>query len=230
MKRLVIINAGLSDPSTTLTVARQVADDTVRRVNASGDGGDVEDLVIETVNLRGLASDLATFMTTFMPTAALEEARATVMEADALIAATPVFQGSYSGLFKMFFDTLDMHALDGTPVTMVATAGTVRHSMVLDYAVRPLLSFLHAVVLPTGVFAATEEFGAESALQSRVGRAAGELAGQLTVSDGAGRAHAEDAPAAPDTASGTTSGRAGNDDFRVPDGGFASLLAGHTGS
>ncbi|HJG47048.1 CE1759 family FMN reductase, partial [Corynebacterium variabile] len=137
MKTLVIVNAGLGDPSTTRQVAQQIADATVRQVTAAGEGLDVQ-----VIDVRTLAADLATYMTTFIATPALEDARRTVTGADALIAATPVFQGSYSGLFKMFFDTLDMKSLAGIPVTMVATAGTARHSMVLDFAVRPLLSFL----------------------------------------------------------------------------------------
>lgn len=209
MKTLVIVNAGLGDPSTTRMVAGRIAGAAVTQIPAPGARPD-----IVTVDLRDLATDLATYMTTFIPTDALADARSTVTGADALIVATPVFQGSYAGLFKMFFDTLDMHALDGTPVTMVATAGTARHSMVLDYAVRPLLTFLHADVLPTGVFAATGEFGADSGLDRRIDRAGRELAAQLT--GGAGTAG--DVP------------DAGTDrDFRAPAGGFAALLAGHTG-
>ena len=106
---------------------------------------------------------------------------------------TPVFAASYSGLFKTFFDVLDTDALDGKPVLVAATAGTARHSLVLDHALRPLFSYLHAVVVPTGVFAATEDFGVSTpstgsgtrgtevavALQKRVERAAGELAALL---------------------------------------------------
>ena len=165
----------------------------------------------------------------------LEDARRTVTDADALIAATPVFQGSYSGLFKMFFDALDMKSLAGIPVTMVATAGTARHSMVLDFAVRPLLSFLHAVVLPTGVFVDTAEFGADSALPRRVATAAGELAEQLTsvVSGVAGFTGSTETrePAEGDATAGEgVDGAAPEDaDVHVPAGGFAALLAGHSG-
>ncbi|MDN6618175.1 MAG: NAD(P)H-dependent oxidoreductase, partial [Corynebacterium variabile] len=112
MKTLVIVNAGLGDPSTTRQVAEQIADATVRQVTAAGEGLDVR-----VVDVRALAADLATYMTTFIATPALEDARRTVTDADALIAATPVFQGSYSGLFKIFFDTLEMKTLDGMPVT-----------------------------------------------------------------------------------------------------------------
>ncbi|AGP30226.1 CE1759 family FMN reductase [Corynebacterium terpenotabidum] len=187
MRTLVIVNAGLGDPSTTRLVADRIADATVAALAAAG-----QDLSVQVVDLRSLAGDLATFMTTFIPTPALSAAQELVTDADAVIAATPVFQGSYSGLFKMFFDTLEMKSLAGVPVTMVATAGTVRHSMVLDFAVRPLLSFLHATVLPTGVFAATGEFGASSGLSDRIAQAVGELAGVLLGARGEGPESAGD--------------------------------------
>lgn len=220
MKKLVIVNGGLGDPSTTGQIASRIAEAAVRQVTSAGEGLDVV-----TVDLRSLATDLATYMTTHIAPTALDEARRTVTGADALIAATPVFQGSYAGLFKLFFDTLDMHALNGIPVTLVATAGTARHSMVLDYALRPLLSFLHAVVLPTGVFAATEEFGTDSGLDGRIDRAAGELAGQLTAVGGVAGFTQHDGRT---DASGQSQDKT-DADFRVPTGGFAALLSGHTG-
>ncbi|MDN6259188.1 MAG: NAD(P)H-dependent oxidoreductase, partial [Corynebacterium sp.] len=176
-RTLVVVNAGLSNPSSTSDIAVRVADAAV------GAGA-----AVEIVDLRSLAGDLATFMTTMIPTPELDRARALVSSADALIAATPVFQGSYAGLFKMFFDTLEKHALRGVPVSLVATAGTPRHSMVLDYAMRPLLSVLQATVLPTGVFVATGEFGEfgeagsdgeDGDLQERIARAGRELAAEL---------------------------------------------------
>jgi FMN reductase len=101
-----------------------------------------------------------------------------VIDADGLIAVTPVFSASYSGLFKSFFDVLDDGVLDGTPVLMAATAGTAPHSLVLEHALRPLFSYLHAAPLPTAVFAASEDFGSPG-LSGRVERAAGELADTL---------------------------------------------------
>ena len=98
---------------------------------------------------------------------------------------TPVFSASYSGLFKTFFDVLEAGVLDGKPVLVAATAGTARHSMVLEYALRPLFAYLHAVVVPTGVFAATDDFG-DRGLDVRVARAAGELAalmGKVSLTD-----------------------------------------------
>ncbi len=97
--------------------------------------------------------------------------------ADAVIAVTPVFTASYSGLFKTFFDVLDPKALIGVPVLIAATAGSSRHSLVLEHAMRPLFSYLRATVVPTAVFAATEDWGAGNGeLTDRVDRAATELA------------------------------------------------------
>ena len=90
---------------------------------------------------------------------------------------TPVFQASYSGLFKTFVDVLDDGSLRGTPVLMAATAGTARHSLVLEHAMRPMFSYLKAVTVPTGVFAASEDWGADgtvdAGLSGRIGVAAG---------------------------------------------------------
>jgi len=104
-----------------------------------------------------------------------------------VIAVTPVFSASYSGLFKSFFDVLDPQALVGTPVLMAATGGSARHSLVLDFALRPLFSYLKAAPVPTGVFAATADFGADDAgrsLSGRVRQAGRELAAMLTAGSG----------------------------------------------
>ncbi len=95
---------------------------------------------------------------------------------------TPVFSASYSGLFKSFFDVLEEDALAGKPVLLGATAGTARHSLVIEHAMRPLFTYLHALTVPTGVFAASEDFGSggsADALAQRVERAARELVALL---------------------------------------------------
>jgi FMN reductase len=168
--RVVIVSAGLSQPSSTRLLADRLGATSVRALRAGGAEAEVE--VLE---LRDLAHAITDNLLTGFPSGALAEAVAAVTAADAVIAVTPVFSASYSGLFKSFFDVLDEGALDGTPVLMAATAGTARHSLVLEHALRPLFSYLHAAPLPTGVFAASEDFGS-TGLSDRVDRAAGELA------------------------------------------------------
>lgn len=177
-RRLLVVSAGLSEPSSTRLLADQLTDAVRARVSGRG-----EDLHVDVVEVRDLAHDLATMMTTGgMPTAALSRVRDLVSAADGMVAVTPVFGASYSGLFKLFVDALDPDAVNGMPVVVAATAGTPRHSLVLDHAMRPLFSHLRAMVVPTGVFAATEDFGA-AGLEERVARAASELAALMVGTD-----------------------------------------------
>jgi FMN reductase len=171
-RNLVVISAGLSQPSSTRLLADRLA-----AAVAAG-----TPLSVRVIELRDLAHDIANNLLTGFPPAALKDALDAVAGADALIAVSPIFSGSYSGLFKSFFDVLDKDALDGKPVLIAATAGTARHSLALEHALRPLFAYLHAVVVPTSVFAAADDWGADSAdglLQSRITRAAAELTREL---------------------------------------------------
>jgi FMN reductase len=171
---VAVVTAGLSDPSSTRLLADRLAAATEVELGA-------QDVLVEVVELRELAHDLANNMLTGFAAGPLAQALETVARADAVIAVTPVFSASYSGLFKMFFDVVEEGSLAGTPVLIAATAGTARHSLVLEYALRPLFSYLKAVVVPTAVFAASEDWGHSEtsrgpALSARIERAARELA------------------------------------------------------
>ena len=174
-RTLAVISAGLSTPSSTRLLADRL---TAATVAALGERGD--DVTVEVVELREHARDLADRLLTGFPDAALRGALETVSGADAVIAVTPVFAASYSGLFKTFVDVLEPGSLAGTPVLLAATAGSARHSLVLEHAMRPLFAHLRALTVPTAVFAAAEDWaggdGATRALSDRVRRAAGELA------------------------------------------------------
>ncbi|MFD7706399.1 CE1759 family FMN reductase [Streptomyces sp. NPDC059785] len=175
--RLVVVSAGLSVPSSTRLLADRLAAAAAGRTGAE----------VEVVELRDLAVEIAHNFTNGFPGRALGAAIDTVKAADGLIVVTPVFSASYSGLFKSFFDVLsagDADALAGKPVLIAATAGTARHSLVLDHALRPLFAYLRSVVVPTGVFAASEDWGADG-LADRIDRAAGELAVLMGAGAGA---------------------------------------------
>ncbi|WP_028660741.1 FMN reductase [Nocardioides insulae] len=192
MKRIVIVSAGLSVPSSTRLLADLLGEATEGAIRARG-----AEVSVEYVELRPLAHALADHLLTGFPAGELSTALEAVRAADGLIVVTPVFSASYSGLFKTFFDVLDQGAIDGTPVLIAATAGTPRHSLVLEHALRPLFSYLRAVVVPTGVFAASSDFGAVAGsagagadtIGKRVERAAAELAVLVTASGGGGAAH-----------------------------------------
>jgi len=183
VKKIAVITAGLSQPSSTRLLADRLTEATVSDLRERGI--DTEVTVIE---LRDLAHDVTNNLLTGFPSVKLDEAIAAVTGADGLIAVTPIFTTSYSGLFKSFIDVLDPQSLTDLPVLLGATGGTDRHSLAIDYAMRPLFSYLHAVAVPTGVYAASADWGsggdsASSTLPARIARAAAELAALAAVSD-----------------------------------------------
>ncbi|RKT55851.1 FMN reductase [Saccharothrix australiensis] len=169
MTALTVVSAGLGEPSSSHLLADRLA-------AAVGALLPVDTTV---VHLRDVARDVADNLVTGFPSARLKAVVDDVVGADALIAVTPTFNASYSGLFKSFVDVLEPESLAGKPVLVGATGGTERHSLVLDYALRPLFAYLRANVVPTAVYAASADWGAPQGLSERIERAAGELAGLL---------------------------------------------------
>ncbi len=174
-RRIAVVSAGLSNPSSTRMLADRLAAETVKALAE----GDIE-ATVDVIELRDHAHDITNNMLTGFAPPALETAINTVVSADALIAVTPIFSTSYSGLFKSFIDVLDPDALTGKPVLIGANAGTPRHSLAIDYAIRPLFAYLHAEAVSTGVFAASSDWGGAgddvAPLAKRVEKGARELA------------------------------------------------------
>jgi FMN reductase len=181
---LVVVSAGTSDPSST----RLLADRTAQRVAALAErrGATVRTRVID---LRELATDITTALTSQLITPKLQQAVDALGAADGLIAAAPVYKAGPSGLFTSFFHVLDNDLLIGLPAVLAATAGTARHALVVDDQMRSLFAYLRTLPVPTSLFAAPEDWGAnagppgageardgeQNALNKRIDRAAFEL-------------------------------------------------------
>jgi FMN reductase len=202
IRRIAVLSAGLSTPSSTRLLADRLAQAASAALGRRGIAAE-----IDVIEVRDLAHDVVDATLTRFPGPDLERALRAVTDADGLIAVSPTFNASYSGLFKSFVDLVEPGALEGHPVLIGATGGSERHSLVLDHALRPLFSYLHALVLPTAVYAAGADWGAvdpagASALPGRIERAGAELA---------------------DAVAGRTARISGPDEFSVPEG-FEELL------
>jgi FMN reductase len=187
-RTLVVVTAGLSQPSSTRLLADQLS---AAAVAAAADLG--VQLDVRVIELRDLAHEITNHLLTGFPAAVLGDALDAVAGADALITVTPIFNASYSGLFKSFFDVVGKDVLADKPVLLAATGGTARHSLALEHAVRPMFAYLRAVTVPTSVFAASEDWGGDASaggdtsgdgnadgyLRARVSRAAAELAREI---------------------------------------------------
>ena len=87
--------------------------------------------------------------------------------ADALVIGSPVYKGSYPGLFKHFIDLIEPERLYGKPVLLSATGGGDRHALMVEHQLRPLFGFFMAHSLPTAIYAAARDFGPNNEIQSQ---------------------------------------------------------------
>lgn len=183
---IAVVAAGLSDPSSTSLLGNQLADATADALSQRGYRPEMHQF-----ELREVATDIADSLVTSSRSERLDEIIKEVEQADGIIAVSPVFKASYSGLFKSFWDLVDNDALTGVPIQLGATGGSPRHSLVIDTAMRPLFSYLRMRVMPTGVYAATEDWGAaktdsnsnEAYLSRRIVRAGDDLTDVVTRLD-----------------------------------------------
>lgn len=167
--QLVIVSAGVSDPSSTRLLADRVAQKSVDLLRRSG-----REAKIAVVELGAIAVDVAQAIVSGFPNERVQEAIELLARADGLIVSTPVYKAGISGLLKSFADVLDNDLLIAKPVVLAATAGTARHAMVVDDHLRPLFAFLRALPVPSSLFAAPEDWGSP-ALSTRITRTATEL-------------------------------------------------------
>lgn len=174
---ITVLSAGISQPSSTRLLADRMSQATQTALNQGG-----HSVNIKTIELREYARDIMDNMLTGFASERLEQVKKDLVASNAVIAVSPVFSQSISGLFKSFLDVLDTKTLVNKPVFLGATAGTQRHSLALEFAVRPVFSYLRANVAPTLVFAASDDWGeqvGESELSARIKNGAKEFSDML---------------------------------------------------
>ncbi len=177
--RVAVVSASLSDSSSGVALAKQV----VNQIDLARPGG-TDPIHVDWINLRELGHPLLDYLFSNVPSSAVRQAYADVEKADLILAVTPTYQASYSGLFKLFWDMLPDGAARGKHALLAATGGTGRHGLMIDHTLRPLFAYLGAVPLPTALFAATQDWGDpgleievgwEESLDKRIARAVREV-------------------------------------------------------
>ncbi|WP_035823382.1 FMN reductase [Janthinobacterium sp. RA13] len=146
--RLVAVSGGLQRPSKAAALAEYLMDLIADEVLCEQ----------HLVELGQLAPQLAGATWRSHLPETVERELAAVEQADIVVVATPVFRGSYTGLFKHFFDFIDQDALIDKPILLAATGGSERHALMIDHQLRPLFSFFQARTLPLGVYATDKDF------------------------------------------------------------------------
>ncbi|MDO8944499.1 MAG: FMN reductase [Desulfobacterales bacterium] len=160
--KVVAVSGGLQRPSRTLALVEQLLE------------GLTDALPLETrlVELGQIAPQFGGVLQRNRLPPEIEAVLGDIESADLLLVASPIYRGSYTGLFKHLFDFVQQDALIDVPVLLAATGGSERHALAIDHQLRPLFSFFQAQTLPIGVYAADREFDAyrvsSEALQARI--------------------------------------------------------------
>ena len=181
---VALVNAGVSDPSSTRLLAHRIAQKVLDTLDGTGTPA-----TVTAIDLGPIAVDIARSLVSGFPNEAVQQAIDRLAKADAVIAATPVYKAGVSGLFKSFVDLIDNDLLIAKPIILAATGGSARHALVVDEQLRPLFAYLRAIPMPTSLYAAPEDW-ASTDLGQRISRAATELA--LLLRSGAPRTIADD--------------------------------------
>ncbi|MBN8769032.1 MAG: FMN reductase [Stenotrophomonas nitritireducens] len=150
--RVVAVSGGLQRPSRAATLAEHLSDLIAAKIPCQR----------HLIELGQLAPQFASTVRRAQLPDTVERELAAVEQADVLVVATPVYRGSYTGLFKHFFDFIDQDALVDMPVLLAATGGSERHALMIDHQLRPLFSFFQARTLPLGVYATDRDFAGDS--------------------------------------------------------------------
>lgn len=158
--RVVGFSGNIARPSKTRSFVQHIAVEVAQTYALSSSVYDIEDLGLSFPVARSVR-DLDVAARTIVHQ---------IAEADLLVVGSPTYKGSYTGLFKHFFDLLDPAALRGKPVILAATGGGERHSLIVEHQLRPLFGFFEALALPTGIYASDRDF-ADGALISETTRA-----------------------------------------------------------
>ena len=189
MSRLnaVAVTGNLSSPSRTVVLARATlaALGALREMNTS------------LIDLSSVGAKLVSAARREDVDPAVEQVLSAAESADILIAVTPVYRGSFTGLFKHYFDLLDQESLRDVPVILGAAGGGRRHTLVVEYALRPLFAFFGAHTVPTALYAADEDFDSTRTLLPELVSRVREAARQAVSLLGLGPVHAAPAPALP---------------------------------
>lgn len=146
--RVVAVSGSLHTPSKTSALVRAILD----RLAAQ------HPISAHVIELSAIGPEFAGALTREQVTPGVEAELRRIEEADLLIVASPVYRGSFTGLFKHLFDFVGQYSLVDKPVLVAATGGGDRHALILEHQFRPLFGFFQALTLPIGVYASNTDF------------------------------------------------------------------------
>lgn len=149
--RIVGFSGNVGRPSRTRTLVETV----IARIAARHPATEIQSEVFDVIDIM---PDLGQALGGGPLPAKIEALIERIASADALVVGTPVYKGSYTGLFKHLFDLVEPPRLAGLPVVLTATGGGDRHALVVEHQLRPLFGFFSAHTIATAIYASERDF------------------------------------------------------------------------
>ncbi|SET96301.1 FMN reductase [Salinibacillus kushneri] len=82
----------------------------------------------------------------------------TIMDADAIIIGTPIFQASIPATLKNVFDLLPQQAFLDKVVSIIVTAGSSKHYLIPEQQLKPILTYMKAQIVQRYAFIEEKDF------------------------------------------------------------------------
>ncbi|MDO4253203.1 MAG: NAD(P)H-dependent oxidoreductase [Rothia sp. (in: high G+C Gram-positive bacteria)] len=178
--KLVVITGGGSRQSDPALLSDRIRDRTLEELAALG-----REAVHISRHLGQYTFDIRRYRSQGLPSPALAQVLEDLRSASGIIVNTPIFNSTYSQVFKLFWDSFSEGDLGKTPTLLAAVGATSSHALVLDHAIRPLLGHLGAAILPHSVFALAEDLSGQSpsaaAVSDRINKASTLLAARMAA-------------------------------------------------
>ncbi|TCS37581.1 FMN reductase [Reinekea marinisedimentorum] len=170
--KVVILNGSMQQPSRTHVLCQALFDELAEHLP----GAD-----LHWVEISQIGRSLGACLQRQELPREIEADLQAIENADLLIAASPVYRATFTGLFKHLVDFLGMTALVNKPVLLAATGGSPLHGLMLDHQMRPLFAMMQALTLPIGVYATESDFSGDYELASSAAKDRVKLAVEMAL-------------------------------------------------
>lgn len=144
---IVGVSGNVHRPSKTRALVKTVMGGIEARYGVAGHAYDLIDApeLGQALDHKGIVGKLA-------------ELISKIETANVLVVGSPVYKGSYTGLFKHLFDLIGPDKLIGKPVILTACGGGDRHALVVEHQLRPLFGFFAAHSMATAIYVNDADF------------------------------------------------------------------------
>lgn len=96
------------------------------------------------------------------------EVATAIMQSDVIMFGAPIFQASIPASLKNLFDLLPIRAFDRKVVGLIITGGSPRHYLVAETQIKPIIHYMHGVIIPKYVYVIDTDFKTDGSVSDEI--------------------------------------------------------------